>query len=96
MPLPAWMISQQAERARTADVLASAADQMNLCRTIADTLHAQGREHHNNPTHQAAVIESHRLNRLAEAEGFDVHAVADEAARRQQHASNASGAIHTD
>jgi hypothetical protein len=81
MALPAWLPSQQA--ARAANVLAAAADQFNLCRTIAATLHAQGREHHNDPTWQAAAAESSRLNNRAESVGFDEHAVAAEADRRR-------------
>ncbi len=80
---PAWLASQQQDRARAADNLGRAADQVNTCRAIAADLRTQGRMHQDDLTWQAAVRESHRLNEIAEADGFDEYAVADEAARRQ-------------
>jgi hypothetical protein len=83
MAIPAWLTSQQQDRARTAEAVGHAADQLNLCRTIAASLHAQGREHHSDPTWQTAVRESHRLTEIAVAHGSDEYAVADEAAQRR-------------
>jgi hypothetical protein len=83
MPQPAWLQSQLADRARSADALGAAADQANACRAIADGLHAQGRDHHGDLTHTAAVVESHRLAGIAEAHGFGGQDVMDEAARRR-------------
>jgi hypothetical protein len=83
MPLPAWMKSRIDDRARAAATLGAAADQMNVCRRIADDLNAEGRDHTTDPFWQAAVAESHRLEDVAAAEGFDVHDIGEEAARRR-------------
>ncbi|MEV7466152.1 hypothetical protein AB0O20_06505 [Streptomyces kronopolitis] len=83
MPIPAWMQSQIDDRSRTAATLGAAADQMNVCRRIAADLNARGRDHAADPFWQAAVAESHRLNGVAAAEGFDAHAIGEEAARRR-------------
>jgi hypothetical protein len=83
MSKPSWLPSQLDDRARTADALGAAADQMNTCRSIADSLHAEGKEHHDDPSWQAAVAESHRLRDEAEAHGIDVHDIGAEAARRR-------------
>jgi hypothetical protein len=83
MSKPSWLPSQLADRASAADALGAAADQSNLCRSIADGLHAQGRDHYGDPTHTAAVVESHRLGEIAEAHGFNGQDVMDEAARRR-------------
>ena len=83
MALPAWMPSQLADRARTADNLGAAADQMNRCMSIAAGLNANGKSHHDDPTWQAAARESHRLQEAAAADGTDVHDIGAEAARRR-------------
>ncbi|MFF8784787.1 hypothetical protein [Streptomyces sp. NPDC015125] len=83
MPLPAWMKSQIDDRSRAAANLDAAANQMNVCRRIAADLNARGRDHTADPFWQAAVAESHRLEADAAAEGFDVHAIGEEAARRR-------------
>ncbi|MFF2502167.1 hypothetical protein ACFVTY_02040 [Streptomyces sp. NPDC058067] len=83
MPRPAWLQSQLEDRARTANTLAAAADQMNVCRSIAADLNAKGQDHTADPYWQAAVAESHRLQDEASALGIDDHAVADEAERRR-------------
>ncbi|MFI1166533.1 hypothetical protein ACH4UM_23755 [Streptomyces sp. NPDC020801] len=83
MSQPAWLQSQIDDRARTADALGAAADQMNVCRSIAAGLNTKGQDHTSDPFWQAAVRESHRLNDAAEAHGVDVHDIGDEAARRR-------------
>lgn len=83
MPLPAWMKSQIDDRARAAGNLGAAADQTNVCRRIAADLNANGRDHTADPSWQAAVAELHRLEDVAVAEGFDVHDIGEEAARRR-------------
>ncbi|MGW2048595.1 hypothetical protein ACWCPF_25940 [Streptomyces sp. NPDC001858] len=83
MSKPSWLPSQLADRARTADNLAAAADQMNRCRSIAAGLNADGKNHHDDPIWQAAVRESHRLAAIAEADGTDIHDIGAEAARRR-------------
>lgn len=83
MSVPGWLKSQLEDRARTAEALAAAADQANTCRAIAADLHAEGRDHHGDPAHTEAVVESHRLVGIAEAHGFDGQDVMDEAARRR-------------
>ena len=80
---PAWLASQIEDRTRTTDLLSAAADQVNVCRSIAADLGAQGQEHHSNPFWQAAVRESHRLAKVAEDAGIDVHDIGEEAARRR-------------
>lgn len=80
---PAWLKSQLADRARTADALGAAADQMNVCRSIAASLNAKGEDHTADPFWQAAVVESRRLQDEASAMGLDVHDVGAEAARRR-------------
>lgn len=80
MPHP-WIASQKTFR--NTDPLNVAADQYNLLRTIADTLHAQGRDHHHNPAWQTAAAESHRLQALADTQGHDEYAVTTEADRRR-------------
>jgi hypothetical protein len=83
---PAWLQSQLAHRTHTTHTtLTAAADQMNQCRTIADQLHTQGRQHQTDPTWQTAVNESHRLNTLAADHGHDIHDIGEEAARRRTH-----------
>jgi hypothetical protein len=71
MQKPPWLVSQLADRA---------ADQMNKCLAIAANLHAQGKSHHDDPTWQAAAIESRRL---IDASGVDAHDIGAEAARRR-------------
>ncbi|MGW7726244.1 hypothetical protein [Streptomyces canus] len=83
MSKPAWLQSQLDDRARTADALGAAADQMNVCRSIAAVLNGQGRDHTADPFWQAAVSESHRLNDVAAANGVDVHDIGAEADRRR-------------
>ncbi|GGV45934.1 hypothetical protein [Streptomyces spectabilis] len=83
MSKPAWLQSQLDDRARTADAVGAAADQMNVCRRIADGLNAKGQDHTSDPYWQAAVGESHRLTAVAEAAGIDVHDIGAEAARRR-------------
>lgn len=83
MSKPAWLKSQLVDRARAADVLGRAADQSNKCRAIADALHARGCDHFGDPTWEAAVVESRRLDGIAEADGFNGQDVMDEAARRR-------------
>lgn len=83
MSRPAWLRSQLEDRARTTNTLGAAADQMNTCRNIAASLNANGTDHTTNPTWQAAVAESHRLNADAAVLGIDVHTIGDEAARRR-------------
>ena len=80
---PAWLTSQLDDRARTADTLGAAADQMNVCRSIAAGLNAKGQDHTTDPFWQAAVAESHRLQDEASAAGVDVHDIGAEAARRR-------------
>lgn len=80
---PTWLPSQIADRTPTADAIGAAADQMNVCRRIAADLNAKGQDHTADPFWQAAVRESHRLNDQAGAEGFDVHDIGEEAARRR-------------
>lgn len=79
---PAWLQSQTDYRARSAS-LGAAADQMNVCRTIADSLRAEGKDHTTDPTWQAAARESHRLTDVAAADGYDIHAIGDEAAHHR-------------
>ncbi|MCW7941653.1 hypothetical protein AAW14_06305 [Streptomyces hygroscopicus] len=83
MSKPSWLQSQLDDRARTADALGAAADQMNVCRSIAADLNAKGREHTSDPLWRSAVAESHRLADVAAAHGIDVHDIGDEAARRR-------------
>lgn len=80
---PAWLQSQIDDRARAAAALGAAADQMNVCRSIAADLNAKGQDHTSDRFWQAAVRESHRLGDVAAAYGHDVHDVGDEAARRR-------------
>ena len=77
------MKSQIDDRARAAANLGAAADQMNVCRRIAADLNANGRDHTADPVWQSAVAESHRLQNVAATEGFDVHDIGEEAARRR-------------
>lgn len=81
--LPDWLTSQLQDRNRATSNLNRAADQINTCMAIADGLHAQGREHHTDPTWQAAATESHRLHDIAAADGHDEYTVAAEATRRR-------------
>ncbi|WP_434744628.1 hypothetical protein [Streptomyces sp. A-14] len=81
--MPAWLKSQLEGRARTAAALGSAADQMNVCLSIAADLNAEGQDHTAAPVWQAAVVESHRLQDEAAALGIDSHDVGEEAARRR-------------
>lgn len=80
---PAWLKSQLEDRARTATALGSAADQMNVCRSIAADLNAKGQDHTADPFWQAAVAESHRLQDEASTLGLDIHDIGEEAARRR-------------
>ncbi|WP_306317257.1 MULTISPECIES: hypothetical protein [unclassified Streptomyces] len=83
MSNPSWLQSQVDDRARTADALGAAADQMNVCRSVAADLHAQGREHQSDPAWQAEVCKSHQLDADAEVLGIDIHDIGAEAARRR-------------
>lgn len=83
MSKPAWLQSQLDDRARTADALAAAADQSNVCRSIAAGLNAKGEDHTSNRFWQAAVGESHRLSDAANVLGVDDQTIGDEAARRR-------------
>lgn len=83
MSKPSWLPSQLADRARTADALGAAADQMNVCRAIAAGLKAEGRDHTTDAGWRAAVRESHRLQDAASVHGIDEHAVGEEANRRR-------------
>ncbi|MEU4502634.1 hypothetical protein [Streptomyces sp. NPDC024089] len=80
---PAWLKTQLEDRARTATVLGAAADQMNVCRSIAADLNAKGQDHTVDRFWQAAVAESHRLQGEASVLGLDIHDIGKEAARRR-------------
>ncbi|HCA85747.1 MAG TPA: hypothetical protein DEQ61_09765 [Streptomyces sp.] len=77
---PDWLQSQITDRDRAADALGAAADQMNVCRSIAADLNAAGKDHTADPYWRAAVAESHRLT---ETFGLDEHDIGEEAARRR-------------
>ncbi|WP_405883617.1 hypothetical protein OG747_36550 [Streptomyces sp. NBC_01384] len=80
---PAWLQSQIDDRTRAAAALGAAADQTNVCRSIAADLNSKGQDHTSDRFWRAAVAESHRLEDAASVEGFDVHDIGEEAARRR-------------
>ncbi|WP_199546615.1 hypothetical protein [Streptomyces sp. N35] len=80
MAKPAWLQSQIDDRARTADALGAAADQMNTCRSIAAGIQAEGRDHTADPQWRSAVREWHQM---ADAHGIDDHDISAEVARRR-------------
>ncbi|WP_327223007.1 hypothetical protein OG229_02365 [Streptomyces platensis] len=68
MALPTWLTSR---------VLTDAAIATATARQTATNIHAQGRDHHNDPTWREALAEAHRATDKAEEIGMDPQAILD-------------------